>query len=223
MTWTPKGAIAFVFHALLIVSPLGHAAAADTAKQSQSNIVKLTKFNFDENVQHGAWFVKFYAPWCAHCQRLAPLWEKLADHAAANSWPVKVAEVDCTTSKEVCETAQVKAFPTLALIREDTVTGRYQGEATMPAFEAWLQQQGVLEAADKRKDADQQGPAAATATARAGAALADLVTRFPTANKIVNIYVYGGVALALLVAVLCVIIRLVDSEEPEDAYHEKDY
>ena len=28
----------------------------------QENIVKLNKFNFDDNVKHGVWFVKFYAP-----------------------------------------------------------------------------------------------------------------------------------------------------------------
>ena len=65
----------------------------------EENIVKLNKFNFDDNVKHGVWFVKFYAsrsqmkrrgtlryhiglwssraccagsrPWCTHCQRWA--------------------------------------------------------------------------------------------------------------------------------------------------------
>merc|ERR1719221_298171 len=72
----------------------------------KENIVKLTKYNFQKNVQSGAWFVKFYAPWCTHCQRLAPIWEKLADRMATQESPVKIAEVDCTSSKEICEKVQ---------------------------------------------------------------------------------------------------------------------
>ena len=35
----------------------------------------LTDENFEENVSRGKWLVKFYAPWCAHCQKLAPVWD----------------------------------------------------------------------------------------------------------------------------------------------------
>lgn len=35
------------------------------------------KVVFDDNKDV---FVEFYAPWCGHCQRLAPIWETLAEH-----------------------------------------------------------------------------------------------------------------------------------------------
>lgn len=215
--------------ALLAATLVGQVAC------EKDNIVKLNKFNFDNNVKRGTWFVKFYAPWCTHCQRLAPIWEKLADQATSREWPVKIAEVDCTSSKEVCEKVQVKAFPMLVLISDGVVKGKYSGEASLPHFESWLGEKRVLEAgatpSGGEKLVSDEGPdTTSKPTATHGKAAhavlsnlaSNLLARFPTKSKAVNIYFYGGIVLTVLVACLSVGFRLAEAEDRAREAHEKE-
>lgn len=39
--------------------------------EGNSAVISLTSKDFDK-VYKGVWLVEFYAPWCGHCQRLAP-------------------------------------------------------------------------------------------------------------------------------------------------------
>jgi protein disulfide-isomerase A6 len=77
-----------------------------------SKVVKLTEKNFRENVINSKelWFVEFYAPWCGHCQRLTPEWEKLA---GALEGIIKVGAVDMTTDQGAGQAYGIRGFPTI--------------------------------------------------------------------------------------------------------------
>lgn len=57
------------------------------------------------------WFIKFYAPWCGHCKRLAPDWERLADEMYGTG--INVGSVDCTEHSEACERVEISGYPSL--------------------------------------------------------------------------------------------------------------
>jgi protein disulfide isomerase family A protein 2 len=44
-------------------------------------------------------FIKFFAPWCGHCQEIAPAWAKLMDEFK-DSKTALVGEMDCATAPD---------------------------------------------------------------------------------------------------------------------------
>lgn len=80
-------------------------------------MVELNEENFNKHVAEGKHFVKFYAPWCGHCQKLAPVWEKLAQ-SLKNDDKISVSKIDCTQYRSICTQFDVKGFPTLLWIED---------------------------------------------------------------------------------------------------------
>ncbi|XP_028172533.1 protein disulfide-isomerase TMX3-like [Ostrinia nubilalis] len=89
---------------------------------STSRVLELSD-KFIEISNDGIWFVKFYAPWCAHCRRLEPVWAHVAQ--TLYSSPIKVAKVDCTRFNAVAAHFKIRAYPTIMFIK-----GPYQHEYT---------------------------------------------------------------------------------------------
>lgn len=76
---------------------------------------ELTEENFYDTVKEGNHFVKFYAPWCGHCQKLAPTWDELAK-SYQNDDTVVISKIDCTNYRKICGEFEVKGYPTLLWI-----------------------------------------------------------------------------------------------------------
>eukprot|EP01063_Lacrimia_lanifica_P037083 TRINITY_DN751_c0_g1_i2.p1 TRINITY_DN751_c0_g1~~TRINITY_DN751_c0_g1_i2.p1 ORF type:complete len:190 (+),score=114.12 TRINITY_DN751_c0_g1_i2:61-630(+) len=68
-------------------------------------------------------FVKFYAPWCGHCKRMAPAWAELGE--AVDAKKMVIADADCTAedSKKVCDKFGVSGFPTIKYFEAKDETG----------------------------------------------------------------------------------------------------
>jgi len=78
-----------------------------------ADVPSLTPENYDELTAGKTVFLKFFAPWCGHCKKMAPDWEKLSDEWAGHKVGF-IGDVDCTTEgKPLCDAQGVKGFPTL--------------------------------------------------------------------------------------------------------------
>lgn len=91
---------------------------------ASSRVLELSD-KFIDISSDGMWFVKFYAPWCAHCRRLEPIWAHVAQ-TLYNS-PIRVAKVDCTRFPAVATHFKVRAYPTIMFIK-GSFYHEYNGE-----------------------------------------------------------------------------------------------
>jgi len=92
---------------------LTHALLLSVAASASAAVPSLTPENYAEVTAGKTVFIKFFAPWCGHCKKMAPDWEKLSDEWEGNEVGL-VAEVDCTADgKILCEQNGVRGYPTL--------------------------------------------------------------------------------------------------------------
>jgi len=54
--------------------------------------------------------VLFYAPWCGHCKKLMPIWDRLM---SSNSTDVKITKVNSDEDGELAQKFGVESFPTI--------------------------------------------------------------------------------------------------------------
>jgi len=118
----------------VVSTPVEH-KTVETPSEPVTDVVILSDATFEEQTKTGVWLVEFYAPWCGHCKRLAPLWEELATAAKSK---YHVAKVDCTVEKETGTKQGVRGFPTIKLF-VDGVVHDYKGERTVASFNEFVE------------------------------------------------------------------------------------
>jgi protein disulfide-isomerase A1 len=82
--------------------------------------------------------VKFYAPWCGHCKKLAPIWDKLGEEFAAVE-DLVIAKFDSTTNE--ADGVEVQSYPTLTFYPKDNKAGvPYEGGRELDDIKKWLEE-----------------------------------------------------------------------------------
>merc|ERR1712080_206905 len=108
---------------------------SEAIPDNSANAVKVAVAkNFDDLVMKSEKdvLVEFYAPWCGHCKKLAPIFDELGEKMAAED--VEIVKMDATAN-DVPPQFEVKGFPTLFWLPKDSKNPvGYQGGRELDDF-----------------------------------------------------------------------------------------
>ncbi|KAM9985740.1 hypothetical protein ACTFIZ_012392 [Dictyostelium cf. discoideum] len=106
--------------------------------EEKTTVVQITSDNSDI-ITTGNWLVEFFAPWCGHCKRLAPVYEELAQlyNLDIENSKVKIAQVNCVDNQSVCSKYDIKGYPTIKYFSEGEIKD-YRGSRDKNSFITYL-------------------------------------------------------------------------------------
>jgi len=84
-------------------------------------------------------FVKYYAPWCGHCKKLAPIWEELANEFK-DVQGLTIGKFDATANE--VEGLEIRGYPTLKFYPKGNKSAPvdYDGGRELEDFKKWLRE-----------------------------------------------------------------------------------
>ncbi|XP_030338784.1 protein disulfide-isomerase A2 [Strigops habroptila] len=107
----------------------------------EDGILVLHEHNFARALsEHRLLLVEFYAPWCRHCERLAPAFAQAATTLRNESSPARLGKVDATTQKALAGEFGITSYPTLKLFRDGNRTHPidYTGRMDTKGIVRWM-------------------------------------------------------------------------------------
>lgn len=119
--------------------------------------VKLVTHNYDQHLGDYSKdvFVKYYAEWCGHCKKLAPIWEELAE--VFDPEHVVIAKIEHTLN-DVATPITIEGYPTLVFYpangEVDPISGfrkhiTYQGPRELENLVNFIKESAGTEAKEK--------------------------------------------------------------------------
>lgn len=116
-------------------------------EKQESNVIKIVGKSHDDLVQDNKKdvLVKYYAPWCGHCKRLAPIYEELANILASDdktSKSVVIGDIDATENDVVG--VDLEGYPTIILYPagKNSEPVVFEQERSVESFLAFLKKNG---------------------------------------------------------------------------------
>lgn len=113
-------------------------ALASCEIKEEEDVMVVTTDNWDEAVRDdNNVLIEFYAPWCGHCQSLAPEYAKAAKSLKDAKSEITLGKVDATIETKLAEKFGIQGFPTLKFYKKGKVVD-YNGGRTDTEIVSWL-------------------------------------------------------------------------------------
>ncbi len=92
----------------------GAKPAVDPNPQGMSISLTAESFQTLVTMTQEPWFIKFYAPWCHHCQAMASNWQQLAKEMKGK---LNVGEVNCDAESRLCKDVRLHGYPSVLFFK----------------------------------------------------------------------------------------------------------
>lgn len=132
---------------------------SDEPADPDTKVIAMDLDNFDDVVAEQPdmpMIVKFYAPWCFHCQGLAPKWEQVAKRASEEGKMWRVGKVNADSEEELANRFQIASYPTIYVVQQGKEPQMYNGARSVEAIMEFMDKIVPPKTAPKSEDSSAQ-------------------------------------------------------------------